>query len=210
MTLYAIPFACSFSAHLALRAWDLDHDLVWVDRGTRLAADGARLPDLNPKDLVSTLVTPDRTITENAAVLLHLATQAGRVTSLEDAVRHVEALSFIATELHKGVLASVYRTQTETAVRERLIATPLPWGLSIADGMLDGRDWLVGDAIGPADFYLFWVLALTQNLGVDLARWPNLAAFQARIMAERWARAAFAVEQAEYVKAPRSIARAAG
>ena len=210
MTLYAIPFACSFSAHLALRAWALDHTLVWVDRKTRRAADGVLLPDLNPKDLVSTLVTPDRVITENAAVLLHLAVESGRITALSDAVHHVEALSFIATELHKRVLAAVYAERTPAKVRAHLIATHLPWGLSVANAMLEGRDWLVGEAVGPADFYLFWVLALTRNLGVDLSRWPNLEGAWTRIFSAPWAQAAFAIEQAEYAKAPRTIARQAG
>lgn len=210
MKLYAIPFTCSFAAHLALRAWNLDHTLIWVDRRTRRAADGAALPDLNPKDQVSTLVIGDRVITENAAVLLHLAVEAGRIASLNAAVRHTEWLSFVATELHKRVMATVYAERTPVEQREALVAHTLPWALQIADAALDGRDWLVGDAVGPADLYLFWVLTLARNLQVDLDRWPALRGLQRRIMATPWAREALAIEQAEYARAPRVIARAAG
>lgn len=210
MKLYAIPFACSFAAHLAMRVWNLDHVLIWVDRATHRGADGVLLSDLNPKDRVSTLVIGDRVITENAAVLLHLAGQGGRVASINAAVRHTEWLSFVATELHKQVMAQVYTERTPVAERERLIDTVLPWGLGIADARLEGRDWLVGDAVGPADLYLFWVLVLARNLGIDLDRWPNVRGLMRRIGATSWAQAAIEIEQAEYAKSPRVIARAAG
>lgn len=210
MKLYAIPFSCSFAAHLALRVWEIDHTLIWVDRATHRAADGALLADINPKDRVSTLVIGDRVITENTAVLLHLACEGGRVASLNAAVRHAEWLSFVATELHKRVMATVYTERTPVAEREALIAGALPWGLGIADAALEGRDWLVGDAVGPADLYLFWTLLLARNLRLDFERWPNLRGLQRRIGATPWAQAALAVEQAEYAKAPRAIVRAAG
>lgn len=209
MTLYAIPFTCSFAAHLGLRAWQLDHQVVFVDRATRLAQDGTHLTALNPKDRVSTLVTPERVITENCAVLLHLATRAGVVTDLPSAVEHVEWLSFIATELHKRVMAPVHRERTPTARRERLIADPLPWGLDQVEARLASRTWLVGDRVGPADLYLVWVALLTDNLGVDLGRWPAVRGLMRRVLSTQWARAAIAMEQAEYAKAPRIIDRAA-
>ena len=56
--------------------------------------------------------------------------------------------------------------------------------LDFLEGKLAGRDYLAGDKMSVADPYLFAMLGWTRNVGIDLARWPNLTAFRNR-MAQR-------------------------
>ncbi|MFW8596087.1 glutathione binding-like protein [Cribrihabitans neustonicus] len=44
----------------------------------------------------------------------------------------------------------------------------------------DGREWLVAGQFSVADAYLFAVSNWANFTGIDLARWPNLAAFVSR------------------------------
>ena len=43
---------------------------------------------------------------------------------------------------------------------------------------LDGRDYLAGPSMTVADPYLFAMLGWTGMHGIDLAKWPNLAALR--------------------------------
>jgi glutathione S-transferase len=45
----------------------------------------------------------------------------------------------------------------------------------------DGRTWMVADRFSVADAYLFAVANWANFTGIDLARWPSLAAFVARV-----------------------------
>src|SRR5882672_5498847 len=48
---------------------------------------------------------------------------------------------------------------------------------------LEGKTYLTGDAFTIADAYLFVVLNWTKHVGIDLATWPTLTAYQARVAA---------------------------
>ena len=49
------------------------------------------------------------------------------------------------------------------------------------EARLDGQDYLLGQAMTIADPYLFAMLGWTGMHGIDLARWPNLAALRKRM-----------------------------
>ena len=48
-------------------------------------------------------------------------------------------------------------------------------------GFLGDKTFLLGNTFSVADAYLFTVLKWTRIVKIDLARWPALAAYQARI-----------------------------
>jgi glutathione S-transferase len=48
---------------------------------------------------------------------------------------------------------------------------------------LDGKQYLTGDKFTVADAYLFVVSRWSPRVGIDLAKWPNLSAFIARVAA---------------------------
>ena len=53
--------------------------------------------------------------------------------------------------------------------------------LSWLDGQLAGKSYLMGETFTAADAYLFTVLNWTKLVGMDIARWPNLAAYAGRV-----------------------------
>src|SRR5438046_1593399 len=59
------------------------------------------------------------------------------------------------------------------------LATRFDW----LDKQLAGKDYLTGKQFTVADAYLFVMLNWTKPTQIDLAKWPNLVAFQKRVAA---------------------------
>lgn len=55
--------------------------------------------------------------------------------------------------------------------------------LELVERELQNRPFLMGERFTVADAYLFMLLNWAQWTGIDLARWPKLAAFHARVAA---------------------------
>jgi glutathione S-transferase len=53
--------------------------------------------------------------------------------------------------------------------------------LNTLEQMLAGKSYISGDNFSAADAYLFAVLNWTRPLKVDLAKWPNIQAYIARV-----------------------------
>ena len=69
--------------------------------------------------------------------------------------------------------------------------------LSWVDGELSRREsFLVGDDFTVADAYLFTVAGWLGYVGLDIAKWPALAAYRARIATRPAVRAAMQAEKA--------------
>lgn len=74
MKLYFSPLACSLASRITALEADLDLAFVEVDAKTKRAEDGTDFRAVNPLGLVPALALDDgRVLTENAAVLQHLA-----------------------------------------------------------------------------------------------------------------------------------------
>jgi glutathione S-transferase len=92
-----------------------------------------------------------------------------------------EWLNFIATEIHKGFgpLWKPDSTEDEKQRTRDRLGARLDWVAS----QLEGRDFVMGKQFTVADAYLFTLLNWGQWTGVDLAKWPVLKAYHARIAA---------------------------
>jgi glutathione S-transferase len=62
--------------------------------------------------------------------------------------------------------------------------------VSVAATHLADRDYLVGDRFTVADAYLAWSLLLLGRGGVDVATWPSLVDYLARVQARPQVKAA--------------------
>lgn len=65
----------------------------------------------------------------------------------------------------------VYRTE----------AAKIKQMLSVFEQLLGGREWLVGEAISPADFAVALPLTIVERFGLDLAPYPGLTGLAERL-----------------------------
>ncbi len=209
MELYYAPLACSLATRIALAEVGLEATLIEVDRRTKRAANGQDLTALNPLGLVPTLRTDDgRVLTENVAVLLHVADTAGQLAP-EGGPARIELyrwLGFISTELHKGVFNPLFDANAPDEAKAYAVQKSAS-RLAYLDGHLEGRAHLLDDR-SVADLYLVTVLNWAQATPIDLAAYPNVEAYLRREAARPHVAAAIQAELPLYL-AERKRARAA-
>lgn len=184
MKLYYSPGACSLSPHIVLREAGAAFELVRVDLRTRKTEHDLDYAAINPKGYVPALVLDNgQTLTEGPAIVQYIADQYPQaalapVAGTFDRARLQEWLNFIATELHKP-LGSLFRPVAEVcseAARQNIARR-----LSLIDAHLAGHRYLLGEHYSVADAYLFTVLGWPAMVGIDLAPWPQLQPYRARI-----------------------------
>ena len=198
MKLYYAPGACSLSPHIALREAGIDAKLVKVDTKTHKLADGADYYAINGKGYVPTLELDDgQRLTEGPAIVQYIADRnpASRLAppaGTMDRYRLQEWLNFITSELHKqfSPLFAADTPEDYKPIAKQRIAKRFDW---LAE-QLAGKDYLMGSAFSVADGYLFVMLRWTKFTGIDLNRWPVLAAYQERIAARPKVRDALIAE----------------
>lgn len=198
MKLYYAPGTCSLSPHIVLRELDLPFDLVRVDNRSKRTADGGDFLAINPKGYVAALeIDGGKVLTEGPAISQYLADlrpKAGLVPPAASWARSQlhEWLNFISAEIHGG-FGPLFNRDLPEAARAWWQAR-LQKRLEYAAAALRERQALVQDRYGVADIYLYVVLRWAPQLGVDLARWPALVAFQHRIESRPAVQAALAAE----------------
>ena len=185
MKLYYSPGACSLAPHIALREVGHEFEIERVDIPKKTTESGADYWAINPKGYVPALKLDDgNVLTEVAVILQYIADQnqsanlAPRFGSIER-YHLLEWLNFIATEVHKqiGAMFNPQMTPDMKAVQVGVIERRL----TALDKMLEGRQYLMGDAFSIADGYLFNILMWTGKHKIDIARWANVAAVNARV-----------------------------
>jgi glutathione S-transferase len=187
MKLYYSPGACSLSPHIALREAGLPVELVKVDLAAKKLADGSDYLGINPKGYVPAVQLPNgELLTEGPAIVQFIADQnadsrlAPKAGTIER-VRLQEWLTFIGTEIHK-TFSPLFNKATSAEVKTAAIAT-LEKRFAYVSEELGSKDYLLGAQFTVADGYLFTVLNWTKFVGLDLNKWPVLAAYHARVAA---------------------------
>ena len=198
MKLYYARGACSLSPHIVLLEAGIPAQLIKVDTKTHKTEDGGDFYAINPKGYVPVLELDDgQRLTEGPAVVQYLADRnpASRLAPANGTMeryRLQEWLNFITAELHKQ-FGPLFQSTTPAEYQQNLkdkIAKRLDW----VAGELEGKDYLMGSTFTVADAYLFTMLTWTDHVGIDLARWPTLAAYKARVAARPKVREALVAE----------------
>jgi glutathione S-transferase len=198
MKLFYTPGASSLFPHIVLCELGLPHDLEKVDLKRHATADGRDYYAINPKGYVPALQLDDgQLLTEGPAIVQYLADlkpEAGLLPpagTLERA-RVQEWLTFIGTEIHKS-FSPLFRADASEDWKAAARAN-VDRRLGYVDQALAGREHLTGSQFSVADAYLFTVLSWARYMQIDLAPWPALAAFQARVAARPAVQAALQSE----------------
>ena len=186
MKLYYSPGACSLAPHIALSESGLPYRLEKVDLRKHALADGTDYYTINPKGYVPLLEMDDGSrLSELAVILQYIAdrkpgTLAPAYGGL-DRYRVMEWLNFIATELHKQFGPLWYPTTPE--VTKEAQRAKLATRFDLLAKTLAAQPYLTGPAFTIADAYLFTILNWAPMVKLDLAPWPVLRQFQARVAA---------------------------
>lgn len=185
MKLFLKPGSCSLASHIVLEEIGRPYDTETVDLAKKLTASGADFWAINPKGYVPALLLDDGDLlTEGPAILQYLADlapelQLAPANGSKARYQLQSWLTFIGTEVHKNF--SPFFNPAASDDWKAGARANLERRLAYVNEQLASRPYLMGDAFSVADAYLFVVLSWTRMLKIDLAPWPNVAAFLARV-----------------------------
>lgn len=199
MKLYYSPGACSLSPHIVLREAGLPFTLEKVDLKTKKTASDADYTRINPKGYVPALQFDDgTTLTEGPAIVQwvadqvpekHLAPAAGTM----ERYHLIEWLNFISTEVHKQ-FSPLFNPLTPESGKQNF-KDLLARRFDYLQQQLGAKPFLTGNHFTVADAYLFTVLGWSKYVDIDLGKWPQLAAYVARVAARPKVHEALAAEK---------------
>ena len=205
MKLYFAPGVCSLSPHIVFKETGVPFQAIRTDIRAKTfeAADGTGdYKAISPLGYVPALELADGTIlTEGPAIVQYIADQAPRanVTPAKGSSDHYKMLTwlnFIATEVHKGftpllspMIVGKLSDEAKAVFRERLTAR-----IAHIDKHLATNDYLLGTAFSIADAYCFTTLRWTAGIKMDLAPFPHIQAYMARMQARPAVQAAMQAE----------------
>jgi glutathione S-transferase len=187
MKLYFSPGACSLSPHIALREAGLEFELEQVDIRAKKTKSGGDFLAINPKGMVPVLqLDSGDVLTEGPAIVQYIADQkpeSGLAPKCGTIGRYhlMEWLNFVTSELHKG-FTPLFKPTTPDEYKQ-IARTNLADRYAYLDRHLAGKAYLMGDQFTVADGYAFTVSNWTRLQKIDLAQWPNVAAFMERVRA---------------------------
>ena len=199
MKLYFSPGACSLSPHIVLTELGLPVKTVKVDLRTKAMDGGGDFLAINPKGYVPVLQLDDGSIlTEGPAIVQYLADrkpEAGLAPAngTMERYRLQEWLNFISTELHKQ-FSPLFNPDSTEAVNEAQ-KKRLSQRFAFIAQTLGKQDYLLPSGFSVADAYLYTVLTWAGFVGPDLAAWPALQAYMARMQARPGVAATLAAER---------------
>jgi glutathione S-transferase len=199
MELYFSPLACSLATRIALYEAGGPARFHQVDNRAKRLADGSDFLAINPLGQVPVLRTDDgELLTENPVVLQYVADRypASGLAPQGGMARYrlQQWLNFITSELHKLVFTPLLTPQSADGAKD-FARGKAAQRFAYLNARLDGREFLL-DRFTVADAYLAVVLNWAAFSGIDLASWPAVQAYFARLR-ERPAVARAFAEEAE-------------
>jgi glutathione S-transferase len=199
MKLYYARGACSLAPHIVLRELALPFDLVRVPLNTHRTDDGVALASINPKDQVPALVLDDGALVTEVAVIvqyladLRPASKLAPPAGTMERVRLQEWLNFVGTELHKS-FSTLFGTAAPESYKD-YVRGKIGERLALLEAELATRPYLLGDDFTVADAYAFTILRWAGRITkVDLAPYPHVVAYVARVAALPFVRVAMDAE----------------
>ena len=192
LTLYYTPGTCAQAVRIALHEAGAEHELVRVD----FASGQQRTPEylaVNPKGRVPALATEHGMLTETPALLAYVAQRFPEAKlAPADAygfARLQEFNSYLASTVH---IAHAHRPRASRWADEpeaiAAMQRKVPQNMTdcfelIQTHYFGDGPWVMGEQYTVADGYLFTMAGWLASDGVDMARFPKVAAHFARVAA---------------------------
>ena len=187
MKLYYAPGACSMSPHIVAREAGLPVRPGASGHHGEDADTGDDFGRSTPSAMSPLLELDDGTrLTEGPAIVQYLADRAPqkKLAPANGTIARYqlqEWLNFITSELHKQ-FSPLFDPSMPEEAKEKFrgkIRNRFEW----INEQLGDKPFLMGDDFTVADAYLFTVANWSKHTGIDLARWPKLQAYLARVTA---------------------------
>lgn len=190
LTLYYAPGTCALATHLALEFAGARYEAVRLD----FASNQQRSPEflqINPKGRVPALVSEHGVLTETPALLQYIAQlyPAAGLAPLGDPFQMARANAFnsyLCSTVHvahaHGRRAARWADEPE-AIEAMKRKVPQTMGdcFELIEREMIAAPWVLGEKFGICDLYLFTLAGWLQGDGVDIARFPKVAALRARL-----------------------------
>jgi glutathione S-transferase len=170
--------ACSLSVHILLEEIGDRYETLQVS-----LKDKRVLETFNVKSYVPTLVLNNGEIlTEATTILQYLAENYEREDLLPPAgtierARCLEWLTYISTELHKGMGPLFHRDQLSEDFRQET-TKKIEKRLSFMDQHLAKKKYLVGETFTIADMYAIAILRIAEHIKINLTQFPNVMTYK--------------------------------
>jgi glutathione S-transferase len=184
----ASPNCRKVSALIELLGLDVHFEFVDLPKGAQARPEFLAI---NPNGMVPVLIDGDRTVVESNCILIYLAEKAG--SDLWTEANALEILQWMFWEqshfmystgiLFFQKLLKPLLGQEPDEARIEEAAAKLRRHAKALDQHLEGRDWLVGDAMTLADLAVAANLTYAEATGMPMDEFPNIARWYATIEA---------------------------
>jgi glutathione S-transferase len=188
--LYYAPGACSFASHIALEELGVRYETQKLN----LAEGDQRKPDylkLNPRGAVPTLVADGKVLTENVGILSYLAGGNPKKGLWPDDTWHqakaLSTMAWLSNTVHVAYRHYVRpaRYTDDEATHEAIKAKgkqSFHDGLREIDGLLQGREWAIGDHFTVVDGYLLVFYRWGNRAGLPVKELANYTRLVNKVM----------------------------
>ncbi len=188
MKLFYSKGACSLSTHIIINELDIACEFEAVDLAKKVTETGTDFYTINPRGAVPTLqLDSGELLVENLAIQQYLVDSFDKNHHLCPALDEIKRyqviawLSYAASDLHKAFTPFfAYKKITEPASIE-LFTAALKAKLTHLEKQLANHDYIAGEKFTLPDAYIFVTLRWLGVAKLNLADWPNLAAYFERI-----------------------------
>jgi glutathione S-transferase len=197
MKLYYAQGACSLAPHIALHEAGLKFTLEPVDLRAKTWRDGD-YTQVNPKGQVPVLELDNgERLTECAVILQYIASQKPEAQLLPtgntmERWHALEALNFVATELHKG-FGPLWNPAIPAEVKN-MTKEMLGKKIELVSARVAGGRFMLGSHYSVVDCYTFTILNWTSFHGIELSRWPELGRYMETMVSRPAVQAALKAE----------------
>jgi glutathione S-transferase len=193
LTLYYAPNSCALASHIALEQAGADYRAVRLDFAQQEQRSAEYLR-VNPKGRVPALITDRGTLTETPAILQFIAQShpGAGLAPLDDAyeLARINAFnSYLCSTVHvaHAHLRRGYRWVDDPAAMEAM-KKKVPQTMGECFDLIEREvfvgPWVMGPRYGISDIYLFTLAQWLEGDGVDIARFPKVAAHRERLRAD--------------------------
>jgi glutathione S-transferase len=204
LTLYYAPGTCARAAHIALEEAGAEFRAERVD----FAKNAQRSPEylrINPKGRVPALVTEDGILTEAPAILAYIAMRfpAAGLMPLGDPFAFARVQAFNAylcatvhvAHAHRGRGSRWVDDPAAIEAMKAKVTQNMGECFDLIERDMIAGPWAMGGTYSVADPYLFTISAWLAGDGVDIARFPKVAAQRERMLGRPAVQRALAREE---------------